>query len=641
MKSYIQQLSNLLIRLFVLLCAYSVARLFFFIVNYNVFENNPTFNLVKIFLFGPRFDFVSVVMLNLWFIVLYILPFNFANNKRYLKIVGYFFFIYNFLLLLVNFTDAEYFKFIGKRTTADIFGYIFMSDDVARLMPQFLKDFWYIGLIWILCCFTTIWVSNKLVIKKIAIHKFNFKNWVSAWLLFLLVSGLLFIGARGIGLKPVRIISAAHYTETHNIPLLLNSPFTILHTIGNDVLKPIVYFDEKNLNSIYSPEHQYSNRKPKRDNVIIIILESFSKEFVGSLNNGKGYTPNLDNIINNGLVFDNAFANGKRSIEAVPAALAGLPALTDESYISSRFSGNQLLALPNILSKNGYHTSFFHGGHNGTMGFDEFARVSGISNYYGLKEYEGPEAYNGNWGIDDEHFLKYYADKLNTFQTPFFSTVFTLSSHHPYKLPAVYKDSFSDAPNDLLKSIRYADISLGKFFKNISSMPWYKNTLFILMADHTTTEQSSFYGTTAGMYRIPLVFYQPGDTAIKGIDHRIAQQADIMPSVIDYLGIKIPFVAFGNSVFDPSAKSFSVSFLSGIYHYFQNDYLLTFDGEKTIGLFNFKTDNMLNLNIAKDSIVLRKNMEIQLKSVIQQYNSRLLKNKMTSEKNILAKKNKF
>ena len=601
-------------------------------INQSAFGGNSGSDLFKIFFYGIRFDYSVVIQFNLLFILLYLLPFNFVHHKYYQIAVNSLFCIGNFFFLLLNFADAEYFKYTGKRSTADLFGYLFLSNDTLLLVPQFLKDFWYIVLIWI----STIVLYIKLVawypFKKALNYSFNIKSWIITGLLFFLVPGILFIGARGTGLKPIMIISAARYTTPQNIPLLLNTSFTILHTLKEGPVKPIVYFDKDRLNAIYNPEQQIHPHHPKRiNNVVIIILESFSREFVGALNDNKGYTPCLDSIIHNGLVFENAFANGKRSIEAVPAILAGLPTLSDDSYITSRFSGNKIEGLPAILSKEGYHTSFFHGGRNGTMGFDEFSRVAGIQHYYGLNEYKGLKAFDGTWGIFDEEFLQYFAKELNTIPQPFFSCVFTLSSHHPYKVPDKYNDKFNNSPDKLIRAVRYADFALGEFFKTASAQPWFKNTLFIFSADHTAAEQSKLSVTRVGLFRIPIIFYHPGDTSLHGRSKRVTQQTDIMPSVIDYLGIDKPFLAFGSSVFQENTFTFADNYLGGIYQYFEGNYMLMFDGEKSRALYQYSLDKMLKKNILKTSAGTAAGMEHKFKAIIQQYNYRLLNNKMINE----------
>jgi arylsulfatase A-like enzyme len=133
------------------------------------------------------------------------------------------------------------------------------------------------------------------------------------------------------------------------------------------------------------------------------------------------------------------------------------------------------------------------------------------------------------------------------------------------------------------------------------------------------------------MFRIPIAYYHPGDTTLHGISSRVTQQADVMPSVLDYLGINRPFLAFGSSIFSNN-DGYAANFLGGIYQYFHGNYMLTFDGEKSMGLYNINTDKMLKKNLVNDSTSLAKDMETALKAMIQQYNYRLLNNKMLNAK---------
>lgn len=631
MNTYFRQIGNLLAKFSILMVLYSLSRALFYLLNRPAFSANSPLELAGIFLYGIRFDFSAIIFFNLPFLLAYLLPFSCALNRRYRKIVDVSFIALNASLLLLTLGDAEYFKYIGKRSTADLFKFIFMSDDVAILLPQFLHDFWYIGVIWLLFVAGGIIVYKRFLHREPVPYNFTWKSRAAALLTFILLSGLLFTGARGIGVKPVRIITAVRYTETRNIPLLINTPFSIFHTLKKRSVDAKTYFGDTELAHLYTPEHAYRhNRAPLKDNVVIIILESFSKEFIGALNNGKGYTPNLDRIIRDGLVFENTFANGKQSIEALPAIFAGIPSIMSDPYISSSYSGNNIVALPAILAARGYHTSFFHGGRNGTMGFDEFSRLAGVRNYVGMNEYQGPPAFDGKWGIFDEEFLQFYATRLNTFPEPFFSSVFTLSSHHPYTVPERYRQKFAAAPTPLTQSVSYSDYALGRFFETIKTMPWYKHTLFVFVADHTAMTQSQLYGTRAGIYRIPLIFYHPGKNDLKGVSKRVTQQADITPSILDFLGIDQPFTAFGSSVFDPAAKGFAVNYMSGIYQYFQDDYLLSFDGEKDTSLYNYAHDPFLEHNLLSKSGMPTADMDRHLKAVIQQFETRLKRNLLTN-----------
>lgn len=357
---YISQLYNITQKLLVLLALYTLSRLLFYVFNESYFHESSVFQIVKIFFFGIRFDFSALIQFNLILILFYILPFPFANNRTFRNVLFTIFWIVNSLLLLFNFGDIEYFKYTSKRTTADIFKYATLSDDTISLIPQFLKDFWYIPLLWLLSVLAGIWLTKEKINIKPHL-KFKPLNLIG----MLLFIAVLFFGARGIGVKPLRIISAARYASSQEIPLLINTPFTILHTIQEKNNTSKIYFPETSYQHIYSPLQQYTALRKRTDNVIIIILESFSHEFIGTLSGKKTYTPFLDSLLNESLTFENAFANCRKSIEGIPAVLAGLPSLTNNSYISSHYAGNRLEALPYILRRNGYNTSFFHGGKTG------------------------------------------------------------------------------------------------------------------------------------------------------------------------------------------------------------------------------------------------------------------------------------
>lgn len=622
---YISQIKDILKKILALLILYSFSRILFYVFNASYFSDASFSQLCKIFLFGIRFDYSAIIQYNLLFIVLYLLPFPFTNNRIYRKVLFSAFWIINAFLLLGNFIDIEYFKYTSKRTTADIFKYAAISSDVANLIPQFLRDFWYIPLLWI----GTVWIGIKLTLNK----KSTFVTRFAAinLLVMILLTGVLFITSRGFGMKPLRIISAARYASSQDIPLLINTPFSILHTLQEKKNAQRNYFEGDSYKKLFSPVRQYKAFQKRTDNIVIIILESFSHEFIGKLSGKKTYTPFLDSLMDQSLYFVNGFANCRKSIEAIPAILAGLPSLTDNSYISSRYASNRLEAIPTILQNHGYQTSFFHGGRNGTMGFDEFSKVSGIKQYYGMNEYKGPEAFDGNWGISDFEFMQFAANSMTTFKQPFFSAIFTLSSHHPYFVPKNFDNLIPKNEEPQLRAIRYTDISLKSFFETAKKQQWYNNTLFVLVADHTAKVIDNDYNNPVGTFRIPIIFYHPGLESLKGKREDITQQTDIMPSVLDFLGIEEPFLAFGTSVFDTKRNSYAVSYLSDIYYYFKGSYILSFDGENSVSLFNYVEDKRLINNIKdnKDSTAI---LENKLKAILQDYMTRLEKNEMYVKK---------
>jgi phosphoglycerol transferase MdoB-like AlkP superfamily enzyme len=564
------------------------------------------------------------------FIIFSLIPGNFKNNKSYQSFLFFIFILINSLLLASNFIDTKFFDFEHKRLTSDIFSSVWLGEDFFTLLPDFIRDFWYLIFIWLILCLGMYKLYPKLSLKFLKKDFMSFKNLIAHSVVFILLMGIgLVFGRGGFQLKPLRVIHASEYTSAKNIPLVLNTPFTIMKTIGRKSIEPAKYFKNNELNTLFSPVKKYESSEINETNIVIIILESFSAEYTGFLNNGLGYTPFLDSLSKRSLVYTKSFANGKRSIEAMPSIIAGLPALTDETYITSQYSSNNINSIASILSEKGYYTAFFHGGKNGTMGFDQFANIAGIENYFGMNEYPNEADKDGNWGIYDEEYLQYFCQKMSELKEPFFTTVFTLTSHHPYEIPKKYESKFPKGNLNIHESIGYTDYSVKKFFESAKKTNWYQNTLFIITADHTAQAEGSYYKNKVGNYAIPIIFYNPSDTLLQGQSNIIAQQADIFPTILDYLGCNEPFISFGNSLLNDSTEHFAINHINGISQLIKDDYVIQFDGYKTIAVYNLKSDSLLKNNII-DQKSEYQNSEL-LKAILQSYQERLVENKFSTK----------
>lgn len=536
----------------------------------------------------------------------------------------------NSLCLALNILDFEYFKFTLKRSTADLFDLLAVGNDIQMQGIYLATQHWY--LIFILPLF--IGISEWLYRKTEKGSRPTQSNLVVQSLASLAAIAVLTICSRGgLGLKPLSIIEAGKYAEAKNIPLVLNTPFTVMKTIFNQGLEEVQSFSEEEAITYFNPVQQFTDDSVMRKtNVVVIILESFSKEYVGALNKElgiKGFTPFLDSLIDQSLVFSNCFANGRKSIEGIPAVVAGLPSLMNNPYISSNYASNEINSLANLLGVEDYHTSFFHGGINGTMGFDGFTKTVGFQHYFGKNEYPFEEHYDGNWGIFDEEYFQYFAEKLTEFKKPFFSCILSLSSHHPYTIPEKYRDKFKGGEFNIHKTVQYTDFALQQFFNSVNKTDWFENTLFVLTADHSAMVNHPQYKTNKGIYAIPLIFYQPG-SKLKGIDETITQQADIMPSVLHYIGYQKPFIAFGQSVFDKNSDGFAVSFLNNIHQIIDKNYLLQFDGMEIIAAYNYNNDPLLKNNVLSSPSEEAQELENKLKAIIQNYNNRLINNQLVA-----------
>ncbi len=626
-----------LLRLAVVMALFFLSRICFYLFNLNYFSGIPFWELMMIFIAGIRFDLSAVLILNSPFLFFNLLPFEFRYKKTYQGILnGYFYFI-NILGLMVNFIDTIYFRFTLKRLTGDIFMYLGVGGDFNKLIPQFLLDFWYVVLLLVVISILFVFITHKLRARSKARARTGWMYYVVNTLYFAVIGFLTVIGIRGgFQLRPISIITAGNYTSAKYVPLLLNSPFSIARTIGHESLPSESWFrKETDIARIFTPVHKGKMSGFRDFNVVIIIMESFSAEHIGAMNrnlengNYRGYTPFLDSLIGEGLLF-HGYANGKTSIQGIPAILSGIPSLMNESYIQSPYSSDRINSLAGLLKPKGYTSAFFHGGTNGTMGFDSYTRFAGFDHYYGRTEYNNEKDYDGKWGIRDEEFFQYTARTINQFPQPFLAAFFSLSSHHPYYVPTKYAGKFPKGKLTIQQSIGYSDYSLKRFFETARQMQWFDRTLFVITADHTSEGYYPFYQTTTGQYSVPILFYMY-NSDLKGRSSEVAQQTDIMTSVLSYLGYDRDYVSFGTDLFDPSVQHFSVHYIGGLYGLIKDGWFLQFDGNHATALFNLRSDSLQRNNLVRTALPEKIKSELFIKAFIQQYNNRILENRLTAE----------
>ena len=507
------------------------------------------------------------------------------------------------------------------------------GDDFINTAPKMILDFWYLLLIFLVLVVLLIkkYPSLQIINSRYHIIKSKFYNSIvgriSVFLFFLVLTIISFRG--GLQYKPLNIISASRYGNGNTIALVLNTPFTVIKTLGKQTIEEIHWMTNEEaqmINPVIKTPSITDHFSSK--NVVLIILESFGKEYIGSQNSCKGYTPFLDSLIGSSLVFENAFANGKRSIEGIPAIVAGIPALMTDPFITSAYSSNSITTIPSLLKSKGYYSVFFHGGTNGTMGFDNFSKLAGFDRYFGRSEYNNDNDFDGSWGIYDEPFLQRTVEEISKMKSPFLATVFTLSSHHPYKIPDKYKKRFPEGTLPIHQSIGYTDYSLKRFFETASKMPWYSNTLFVITADHTALSEKPFYQSRVGQYSIPIIFYSPSDPMLHGKSKFATQHIDILPSVMDYLGFDHTYFAFGKSVFRNPGDGLAVSFIDETYQLIQDGYSFIMRNNEKNSLFHFATDSTLKNDLEGTDTIRERKMEMKLKSFIQNFNHAIVHNEM-------------
>ena len=602
------------------------------------------------------FDTASILYINALFILLSLLPLRLRERKWYQQMLFWLYTVTNSLALLINTADGIYFHYARKRFTSDELSYLHNNDNTGTVLLRGIGENWYIVLWFALLIFGMIWCYRRIT------HTYPQSMGYLGVNLAILAVGVGFVlgGIRG-GFsrqtRPITLSNATLYTASNlKANLILSNPFCVLRTLGNKALVYEKFFDQATLDSLYTPYHYpsatcdtaaLSNSRSKgsdiattdqttnevttapvlgKRNIVLFILESFSSEHSALLNpdlypDGNGFTPFLDSLMRNGYYFTNAFANGRKSIEALPSVLSSIPSY-ETPFVLLPQAVAPMEALPKILHNEGYATSFFNGSSRGSMGFGAYATQAGIENYYSRENYErahGTDDFDGYWGIWDKPFLQYMGQTLNSTPQPFFASVFTLTSHHPFVVPDQYKEVLPAGKTKVHKGVAYTDLAIRHFMEAASKQSWYNNTIFVFVADHVSSETFAPKTLTpTGNSHIICLLYTP-DGALKGADTRVTQQIDLMPTLLGLVGYDRPYFAFGRDVLrDNDRPAMAVNRMGENYQAITDSLVLFFDGHKTLSAYT-RTDTLQKHNIAAHKTPALEQVERALKARLQQY----------------------
>lgn len=649
-KDVFSNVLTLVWNLLLIYICYSLCRLVFLLVNWDIFSGHMNFSYaLSLFGAGIIFDTSAILYSNALFIFLFLFPLHWKENAAFYKVVRWIFTVANTFFLITNLIDCVYYRFTGRRTTMSVLQE-FQHEKGSNIASIFMDEFvayWYLVLLAAVLAFAVykLYRSPKVfpVRNKLAYYI------VQTAALLVAVPFTVF-GMRGgmtTATRPITLSNANQYVNrAQDAGLVLNTPFSVFRTLDKKSFVVPDYLPESEAEALFAPIHMPADSVSFRPmNVAVIIWEGFSKQHVGSLNpqledgHYKGYTPFVDSLLTKSVTFEYSYSNGRKSIDGMPSVLSSIPSFVEPFFLTPSALNDVSSVAGELTRHKGYTSAFFHGAMNGSMGFEAFARAVGFQKYFGRTEYNEDPNYNGDadfdgtWAIWDEEFLQFYCDRMSEMEEPFVTSVFTASSHGPFVLPERYKGVFPTGEDPLFETIAYADYSLKRFFEKASRQPWFNNTLFVITADHTSGNSYPDYVTDLGYYKVPIIFYAPGMPELRGLDReKIAEQIDIMPTVLGLLGYDQPYVAFGQDIFHTSAADkYAVNYLpaSDVYQFLKGDYLIQFDGTSVTHAYRFRTDALMQDDVKQtmpqDTLQM---MENQLKSIIQQYMKRMSSNEL-------------
>jgi phosphoglycerol transferase MdoB-like AlkP superfamily enzyme len=619
-------------RIFLAYLFYFMARVLFFLYNIDLIDVESVGQFFRLALIGLQFDTTAILYTNSLFVLLSILPLKINTFPRFQWGMGLLYGVTNAIAYATNFVDFIYYKFSQSRLTTAVFDVVGNEENKVTLLLLFIKNYWHVFLLFFVLGYAWYILYNRVKVSYSA-HPFTIKYFLQSILIAVFVLGISIIGIRGgIGnsSRPINMVDAHRYvTNGTHADLVLNSPFCLIRTYNKNFFKKVDFLPNDQIEDVIHPIKQYSGGQHKGKNVVILIMESFGREYIGAFNKHTripdyvSYTPFLDSLANHSMLYSNAFSNGRQSIHAMPAILAGVPSFKI-AFTSSPYANQKVQSIVSVTNEMGYDTSFFHGAPNGSMGLLGFSNILEFDHYYGKDEFNDNSQFDGVWGIWDEPFFQFMNQTLSQKKSPFLATIFSVTSHEPYQVPSEYKGVFPIGDIPIHQVVGYSDNALRQFFKAAQKEPWFENTLFVLTADHCNESFYSIYNKPINRFAVPVMFYAPKGTLV-GESNELTQQMDIFPTLVDLLGYDQPIQSWGRSLVAGKEEEipFSVHYLGTVYHFSVGEFTFVFDGEKTIGVYAVE-DVGLSVNLIENKTPEMEQHERFMKAFFQDYMNRVI-----------------
>lgn len=612
-----------LILTFCLALPLTAGRLHLFLRYSHVFEGAPMADIVGAFIWGIRFDlFALAATAGLPALMMFLPVLN--RGKYFFRSAVLLLFAIEAVALGYLFVDVLYFDFSQRHLSFELQNTTGDLDVILRIgFREYLME--SLGFLAALVAYL-FWLlrvirKQRIRVRGGALSFTQRPGFLAEAGAFIIIMAMTLIFLRGgIQSKPIDINDAFMNQSTEMGVLTLNGIFTTLesysdtqkHGSGADYLNSIETPDVAIANLIMAPgresahepyplyrRYDYGRNEFRPLNVVVLIMESWGSKYVGAQGAKLSATPNFDRLSRDGLLMNNCFANAQRSIEGLPSIMASLPSFKGVAFsYGGMLFQSRMRTMGNVLSSLGYETVFAHGAPAASMGFDGVASKMGYSRHLSMDHFmKGRESHDGIWGIYDQYVFGSMPLELANLKKPFLSVIYSLSSHSPYSLPPGGESRFKeeDSPHwRFLNSMLYTDKALGLFFDGARKEDFFKNTLFVITADHTEGRSTS--EDLYELYRVPCLLYAPGVEGLisPGVIRRPVSQMDIAPTVLDLMRSSEPYTAMGLSMLEPSEGRALLPY-GEMFAYVRGAYMLHASVDRPRALFEYERDPKLDL----------------------------------------------
>lgn len=387
---------------------------------------------------------------------------------------------------------------------------------------------------------------------------------------FVLVLGMLFLGMRG-GLNEIPITSSKVYYSSHKFAneMCVNPAYYLVENILNskkvETRAHFNYMDMESAKRRTESLHEIACDstvnilKIERPNIVVILLESWSADLIESLGGEPGITPNFRELEKDGLLFTNIYASANRSQHAMSSLFGGLPGMPVTTITNHP---DKYYAVPSLVKKMdsiGYHTSFYFGGELNYGNILSYLRYNEFDEIVEGKDInEG--FFKGKLGYHDTDVMPWYVEQLSRYEQPFFSTLFTQSSHSPYDYPKIFEEiEWPAIEKQYVNSGYYTDIAIGMFMEKAKQQEWYDSTLFVFVADHSHATYKNHRMESFDHHKIPMLIYgEPLQDSLRGMTFdKICGNTDLPATILAQLGMKHDEFIWSKDVFGKCYKPFA------------------------------------------------------------------------------------
>ncbi len=549
-------------------------RLFLYYSYPDYFSNLSSSELFSSLFMGIRIDLAIISLFTSVIWLLLLLPFRFTFSPYFRKLLGLIWGIIIGGIVFYNIADTFYFGFVNRHIVNEV---AHLGNDIYPFINMAFNLYTYQIIIGFIIFVTIIYIYFKIFSGEIINKSLNKKEWTVIPLIIVIS----FLGIRGkVSGKSFSISDAFAVSKLSSGNLALSGVYTTYRSAKQEKINHYRVTPSKAIKilqeTMSSEKFKFSNKEyplmrsmveanKTNYNVVIVVLESLSAKYLDALaNNDFGVTPTLDKLATQGQLYTNFYANGQRSQDGITTIYTGI---TQPVAFESLGSGLELYGLSylgEIVKDNGYSTLAMQSSNRRSFRVDVVSHIAGFDQYYGAQDIPktGDEQGEPQFGEWDGNSFRFLFKKLNKIQEPFLSFFFTSTTHAPFFLPHKRYEKYPHSNKNekgFLNTINYVDTQISHFIENAKKEKWFDNTIFIFTSDHVaarsnlngakqTTDNSILDG-----YHIPLILYAP--KILKPLRSNVlSSHSDIIPSIIDILGLETNFSMIGQSIFDNSVN---------------------------------------------------------------------------------------